>query len=893
MTVGSSSPNSMTGATILIQNTRSGRWNGGFQDQVFNIPIGFTFTFDGVGYTSLWACTDGIITLGSTPISDGGHTMTGRGATSYPLIAPFWQQLILSGTSANLCRVSPMLSYITTGSAPNRVLTIQWRDVELGGSPGTPAQGANGSWSTFQVRLYETTAKIEFFYTTMNPSALACSPYSGNRYNTAATIGIAQSPSRYLSVSLASGSPVASTTAVDDNNNLQATRINGSDVYTFTPCALTITGITGPNNGAPSTQLNNGDVLLSGASVQFGNSKVFKPFFAKMTDPSCNRTYTLTITGPAAADYYFGTPGTQTISRSLNGGVIDTAAITFKPTGGGPRNATLTITDPNGFSRTLALGGSAPFINYTGNLAQGAQTVPMTSGDTLFLGTAVPRFSTQNFQPFTLTNIGASAQPISYSIVGGSGQYTITPPQTPLAGGASTTPTITFSPVGYGVQPAKLTVTAAGTEIRTFVLYAISAAPGGTFILNSASTPIDSNTILFNNQYSCVGEVPFSYPVSVTNVGYGAFLIKSIEAYATDTTYRQGTPSYPLLRDASGKLVRLNDYVITDQPLTGPITPAQLPTFPISVPQGATRTLYITFIGARPEKRFAQVVIRTNGQNSSGRDTNGVLTEGIINFGVYGRGVGSRLSDNLTGGLPKPIVYQTTKVGDSTKLALTFANPGQCSLRISLATLEIFSGDRNDFKIVKFPTTGIDPVTKDLVIAPNTTNSELEILFKPTQAGSRRASLALRTNDSTVFIPGQTDRGVYYLDLFGKSPTILTASDLDLGSALIGGGPAEQPSGVVHLENTDNQPVSITQIQITGTDAADFVADPNKAWPTLPKLLLPGDRLDLGLVFAPAAGTPGPRTVVVKFTLSSGDVVTSIVTGVAGTREIVVTPLTL
>ncbi|MEP7220063.1 MAG: choice-of-anchor D domain-containing protein, partial [Bacteroidota bacterium] len=698
-----------------------------------------------------------------------------------------------------------------------------------------------------------------------------------------ATIGIAASPSRFVSVSLASGSPVASTAAVDNNVNILSTRINSGDVYTFTPCSLQLTGRTGAGNGAPAAQVNNGDLFFTNFSTQIGNQAIYSPLTIKMTDPSCIRNYTLSISGPAASEYYFNnTPGTQVLNGSLANGSVDNPTITFRPTGTGVRTATLLITDAAGFSRTVTLNAQAPFVNYTGNIAQGAQSVAMNSGDTLFNQTAVNRFTFQNFQPFTLTNVSASAAAISYSITGpGAAQYTFaTPPASSLAPGGTDAPTIRFAPVTFGRVVATLQVTAAG-QTRTFPLNGISAAPGGTLIVNNLL--LDSNTVLFNNQYSCVGGAPTSYPVTFTNVGYGPFNITGIEAYATDTTYGQGTPKYPNRRDAQGRLVPIYDYFISDQPLSAPPAPGTLPTFPITVGQGQTRTIYLNFIGQQPSKRFAQLYIRTNGQNLSGRDTNGVMTEGIFSFGVFARGQGAQLSDNVRGGLPNAVTFPSTKVGEVSKKIVMIANPGQCDLRISLSSLEIISGDAKEFIISKLPTTGIDPVTNDLIIPAGSSNSGIEITFAPMTGGARRAALVLRTNDSTVILLGHTKRGVYYLDLFGTSPMVLTASNLDLGSALIGGTAADQKRGVVYLENTANNPISITQVLISGADTADFKMDGSNAWPTLPKDLLPGERLDLGIVFAPGSGTPGPRTVKVRLVLSSGDTVDAIVTGVSGT----------
>ena len=185
----------------------------------------------------------------------------------------------------------------------------------------------------------------------------------------------------------------------------------------------------------------------------------------------------------------------------------------------------------------------------------------------------------------------------------------------------------------------------------------------------------------------------------------------------------------------------------------------------------------------------------------------------------------------------------------------------------------------------------IDPVTGDFRLAPHGVDSSIVFSFSPQQAGSQRASVTLRTNDSTIYLPGHSIRGVYYLDLVGSTPTMLAASNADFGSALIGGAASEQQHNVIHLENTSGFPVQIDKILITGADSAEFIADGTGGLPTLPRKMMAGERLDLKLVFAPqAGGQSGQRNATVKLVLSSGDTVVAYITGFAGTRVLDVTP---
>lgn len=307
------------------------------------------------------------------------------------------------------------------------------------------------NYGTFQVRLYETTNKIEFFYERMSPCDLCGVPTSGCR-NTTATIGIARTTTDYISVTPQGGlTATHSRSAVNNsfNQNSAAALIDGT-LYTFVPCAMIPTGHTAQGG---TVGASNGDTFLGSVVEQVGSQSTWRPLTVQMTDPACSRNYTMTISGAAASDYYLGyTPGTLSMSGTLASGIVDTAVVTFKPTTTGIRAATLTVTDGGSFTRTYNLAAQAPLVNYTGHIVEGG-TVKMKSGDTILNGMRVNRYSSQNFMPFTLTNVSPITQSITYTITGGNGQYNITPGG-PLAAGESATPTITFSPTGFGPQPA-------------------------------------------------------------------------------------------------------------------------------------------------------------------------------------------------------------------------------------------------------------------------------------------------------------------------------------------------------------------------------------------------------------------------------------------------------
>ena len=129
--------------------------------------IGFSFNYNGLSFTQFVLNTNGFIRLGSAPPSAANLFLTDN-SNAYPggpfvstdpadvnLIAPFNCDL-KPGTS------TPDFRLATTGTAPNRVCTIQWKNMRDKLTP--PAvQMAN---IAFQVKLYETTNAVEFVYGT-------------------------------------------------------------------------------------------------------------------------------------------------------------------------------------------------------------------------------------------------------------------------------------------------------------------------------------------------------------------------------------------------------------------------------------------------------------------------------------------------------------------------------------------------------------------------------------------------------------------------------------------------------------------------------------------------------------------------------------------------------
>ena len=130
----------------------------------FNLP--FDFEYDGFIYNKAQISTNGWFEFGigndgtlrglSTPTQIGniGANNNGRlASTERPTkaLGPWWEDLNTDPTG--------VVGYKVEGSAPNRVVIVQWKDMRAYWDPSTTTTRVN-----LQIRLYETTNIIEYHY---------------------------------------------------------------------------------------------------------------------------------------------------------------------------------------------------------------------------------------------------------------------------------------------------------------------------------------------------------------------------------------------------------------------------------------------------------------------------------------------------------------------------------------------------------------------------------------------------------------------------------------------------------------------------------------------------------------------------------------------------------
>jgi len=191
------------------------------------IPIGFIFPYGDYIYTEVKISSNGWIGLGTS--QTGSNLTNNLTSTSYvPIVAPLWDDCSLASGSCE---------YLVSGTAPNRIFTIQYTNLKWRYSGTT--------FFNLQARLYEN-GKIDFVYGSS----------TGDPNSPSASIGINMLPggSGWF-YSITPGTPATASTTTE--NAIIATWPGEGTIYEFNPvvavpndlAALSITGNTTPTAG--------------------------------------------------------------------------------------------------------------------------------------------------------------------------------------------------------------------------------------------------------------------------------------------------------------------------------------------------------------------------------------------------------------------------------------------------------------------------------------------------------------------------------------------------------------------------------------------------------------------------------------------------------------------
>ncbi len=152
--------------------------SGHFDDQSFNVNIGFIFEYYGRNCTDVNVCDNGFVSFIPIPTTPLSLIYNSRSIpdTTEPneALYVFWDDVEFTPS------IYPEVRFVyqLVGSAPNRILTIEWFHFNFYYTVPPPAPEK----VTYQIKLYETTNVIEFLYSSLS------NDWSGTTWR--ATVGI-------------------------------------------------------------------------------------------------------------------------------------------------------------------------------------------------------------------------------------------------------------------------------------------------------------------------------------------------------------------------------------------------------------------------------------------------------------------------------------------------------------------------------------------------------------------------------------------------------------------------------------------------------------------------------------------------------------------------------
>jgi len=278
------------------------------------LPIGFTFTYNGTNFNVFGVQENGWISLGQDSVNMTTSSATAPISATSTASAALQNRISAFGRALVGKTTGSQLSYVTLGSAPSRVLVIEWKRFRR--STNTSAANDN---INFQIRLYETSNTVEFDYGTVTYSSTTASTVQVGLRGTAAS-GIAPTDFNNRTSTTGWTTTTAGTTANATLPISSAIYPASGLTYIFsTPVQVdagislinspTTTLITKGINNIAVTIKNFGTDTLTSATIAWsvnGVSQTSKPWSGKIGIGITNGPDTL-------GTYNFAAPGLYTI----------------------------------------------------------------------------------------------------------------------------------------------------------------------------------------------------------------------------------------------------------------------------------------------------------------------------------------------------------------------------------------------------------------------------------------------------------------------------------------------------------------------------------------------------------------------------------------------------
>ena len=232
---------------------------------VNNIPIGFSFLYNNTQQiNTIKVCTDGFIVLGEdfkdgsvnsqdgyyiNNLTQGPSSFTTDGlnksghSNQRGVLAPFWGDLDVQQNSN--------LVYQTTGTAPNRVFTIEWKNIKWD-------YQCNAAVGSFQIKLYESSNIIEFDYLNQHGTPTN---------NAKASIGISNKTIGLGNFYSVQSTDVNTTASRFSENNTITSFPASNTVYQFIPQSIAANNLSVTALYHPGTVCKNGESYTFSANI--------------------------------------------------------------------------------------------------------------------------------------------------------------------------------------------------------------------------------------------------------------------------------------------------------------------------------------------------------------------------------------------------------------------------------------------------------------------------------------------------------------------------------------------------------------------------------------------------------------------------------------------------
>lgn len=251
-----------SGGTTIISSNKDEASSGA-------VNIGFTFTYGCSTYTQFVASSNGWMSLGNNTtqtLYTNSLATTGQG----PILAPLWDDLSTSSTGS--------VNYVLSGTAPNRVLTIEWLNMLWD-------YNASGPVISFQVKLYETSNLIDFTYSRGGTGT--------NNASGGASIGLNGGSSATDFYSLGSSGAAPAVSYGTETSNISSKPAT-NQVYRWTPGSMAfVSSTTAVASAATISKCNNLNQVILGVQVVTsgcGNPAYVTQFQLNMTGSTAPTT---------------------------------------------------------------------------------------------------------------------------------------------------------------------------------------------------------------------------------------------------------------------------------------------------------------------------------------------------------------------------------------------------------------------------------------------------------------------------------------------------------------------------------------------------------------------------------------------------------------------------